>query len=64
MTQAENIIRKLIDERAITGEEAMILLKALYGKETSYVSVTPNESTISIRNLDTIEDKSITVTTY
>ena len=35
MSLAEEIISKLIDEYAISGEEAIILLKAIYGRENS-----------------------------
>lgn len=35
MSAAEEIISKLIDEYAISGEEAIILLKAIYGRENS-----------------------------
>lgn len=35
MSTAEEIISKLINEHAISGEEAIILLKAIYGRENS-----------------------------
>lgn len=35
MSTAEEIISKLINEYAISGEEAIILLKAIYGRENS-----------------------------
>ena len=33
MTNSEHIVASLIDNHRITGEEAVALLKAIYGKE-------------------------------
>lgn len=33
MTNSEQIVASLIDNQRITGEEAVALLKAIYGKE-------------------------------
>ena len=35
MTNSEQIVASLIDNHRITGEEAVALLKAIYGKEKS-----------------------------
>lgn len=35
MSSAEEIIGKLIDKHTISGEEAIILLKSIYGRENS-----------------------------
>ena len=39
MTTAEELIVKLIDEKKITGAEAVVLLRALAVKEKEYVYV-------------------------